>query len=143
MKIAIIHGPNLNFLGIREPEIYGSQTLETINSILEDYGKEKNLDLTFFQSNSEGAVIDFIQKCHRDRVEGIVINPAAYTHYSYAIHDALKSVDIPAVEVHLSNINTREDFRKESVTASACIGQIAGFGSQSYLLGLEALLMTR
>ena len=143
MKIAVIHGPNLNFLGIREPEIYGSQTLEIINSSIKEYGKERDLDLTFFQSNSEGALIDYIQECHEDEIDGIVINPAAYTHYSYAIHDALKSVDIPAVEVHLSNINTREAFRKESVTAPACIGQIAGFGPQSYLLGIEALIMSK
>lgn len=143
MKIAVIHGPNLNFLGIREPEIYGSQTLEMINSSIKEYGKERDLDLAFFQSNSEGALIDYIQECHEDEIDGIVINPAAYTHYSYAIHDALKSVDIPAVEVHLSNINTREAFRKESVTAPACIGQIAGFGPQSYLLGIEALIMSK
>ena len=143
MKIAVIHGPNLNFLGIREPEIYGSQTLEMINSSIKEYAQEKGLALSFFQSNSEGSLIDYIQQCHVDEVDGIVINPAAYTHYSYAIHDALKSVDIPAVEVHLSNINIREAFRKESVTAPACIGQISGFGPQSYLLGIEALMMTK
>lgn len=143
MKVAIIHGPNLNFLGIREPEIYGVQTLENINSDIQDYGKKRELDLLFFQSNSEGAIVDYIQQCHEDQVDGIVINPAAYTHYSYAIHDALKAVNIPAVEVHLSNIHTREAFRKESVTAPACIGQVAGFGSQSYLLGLEALIMSK
>lgn len=143
MKVAIIHGPNLNFLGIREPEIYGFQTLENINSAIQDYGEKRDMDLIFFQSNSEGEIIDYIQQCYKDKVDGIVINPAAYTHYSYAIHDALKAGNIPVVEVHLSNINTREAFRKESVTAPACIGQIAGFGSQSYLLGLEALIMSK
>lgn len=139
MKIAVINGPNLNFLGIREPEIYGNLTLEEINQSLEKFATNRHHDLIFFQSNHEGAIIDFIQECYHKNVEGIIINPAAYTHYSYGIHDALKAVTIPTVEVHLSHLQQREDFRKHSVTAPACIGQISGLGSDGYILALLAL----
>lgn len=139
MKISIINGPNLNFLGIREPDIYGKQTLEGINELVEAYGQENGHELTFFQSNSEGALIDHIQEAHHNKVDGIVINPAAYTHYSYAIHDALKGIDVPAVEIHLSAIHSREEFRKNSVVAPACVGQISGFGADGYILGIIAL----
>src|SRR5699024_7966810 len=135
----ILNGPNLNFLGIREPDIYGHQTLADINALIEAYGKEHGHELTFFQSNSEGAMIDAIQESYRTEADGIVINPAAYTHYSYAIHDALKGMNIPAVEVHLSAIHTREEFRKNSVVAPACVGQISGFGADGYILGIQAL----
>ena len=139
MKISIINGPNLNFLGTREPEIYGTQTLEDINKLVNDYGKEHGHELTFFQSNSEGALIDHIQDAYFNKVDGIVINPAAYTHYSYAIHDALKGIDLPPIEIHLSAIHSREEFRKNSVVAPACIGQISGFGADGYILGIIAL----
>lgn len=141
MKIAVIHGPNLNFLGIREPEIYGHQTLDDINQKIQNYGDQQGIDLSFFQSNSEGDLIDYIQDCHQQAIDGIVINPGAFTHYSYALHDALKGVSPVTVEVHLSNINTREAFRRESVTAAACLGQISGFGAEGYLLGIQALQM--
>ncbi|WP_423190425.1 type II 3-dehydroquinate dehydratase [Alkalibacterium sp. f15] len=139
MNIWIIHGPNLNLLGTREPEIYGTETLDDINRRMQDYLIKHGHTYEFFQSNSEGQLIDKIQEAYRADVDGIVINPAAYTHYSYAIHDALKAVSIPTVEVHLSAIHSREDFRKHSVVAPACIGQISGFGSTSYLLGIQAL----
>lgn len=139
MKFNIIHGPNLNFLGIREPDIYGRQTLDEINQMIEAFARDRGHEVSFFQSNSEGALINHIQAVHIDQSDGIVINPAAYTHYSYALHDALKSTSIPAIEVHLSAIHSREDFRKNSVTAAACVGQISGFGAESYLMGMMAL----
>lgn len=139
MKFSIIHGPNLNFIGIREPDIYGHQTLADINDEIAAYAKDNGHDITFFQSNSEGAIIDEIQAAHFAKVDGIIINPGAYTHYSYAIHDALKGVTPPAVEVHLSAVHQREEFRKVSVTAPACVGQITGFGADGYILGMLAL----
>lgn len=135
MKIAVINGPNLNFLGIREPHIYGNETLSALESEL----KKKWQDLLFFQSNSEGAIIDFLQKCYYEGVEGIVLNPGALTHYSYALADAIKSVQIPTIEVHISNIYKRESFRSHSVTAASCIGSITGLGFMGYHLGVEAL----
>ncbi len=143
MKFVVINGPNLNFLGIREPEIYGSQTLDDINQMVEEFVAERGHEIEFFQSNSEGEIIDFIQHSYFKKVDGIIINPAAYTHYSYAIHDALKAIETPAIEVHLSNINQREEFRKLSVTAAACVGQISGLGADGYnlaLMGLEKYL---
>lgn len=139
MRIIIINGPNLNFLGTREPEIYGTETLEEIESKIQKYAEQQKVECTFFQSNSEGELIDRIQQAYMDKVDGIVLNPAAYTHYSYAIHDAVKSVDVPTVEVHLSAIHARESFRKDSVVAPACIGQISGFGATGYLLAIQAL----
>lgn len=139
MKFYVIHGPNLNFLGIREPEVYGGDSLEAINTEIKNFAKENKVDVYFFQSNHEGEIIDTIQKAHRENVDGIIINPGAFTHYSYAIHDALKGITPPAIEVHLSNIHAREDFRKNSVTAPACKGQISGFGADGYILGLIAL----
>lgn len=139
MKLSIINGPNLNFLGIREPDIYGHESLDQINQEIQAYCDKKDHEVTFFQSNSEGELINFIQNEYFAGSEGIVINPAALTHYSYALHDALKSVDMPAVEVHLSAIHQREAFRQQSVTAPACIGQISGFGAQGYILAIKAL----
>lgn len=139
MKFYVIHGPNLNFLGIREPEVYGGDSLEAINTEIKNFAKENKVGVYFFQSNHEGEIIDTIQKAHRENVDGIIINPGAFTHYSYAIHDALKGITPPAIEVHLSNIHAREDFRKNSVTAPACKGQISGFGADGYILGLIAL----
>jgi len=137
MKILVIHGPNLNLLGARESDIYGSQTLEEINNSLKELAKEFNTQLVIKQSNHEGEIVDLIQ--HSRDYSGILINPAAYTHTSIAIRDAIAAVNKPAVEVHLSNIYKREEFRKTSLIAPVTSGQISGFGPQSYLLGLRAL----
>ncbi len=139
MKIMIINGPNLNMLGVREKNIYGTRNYEDVCNHVKEEGKKRNHEILMVQSNSEGEIIDFIQKAYFEKYEGIIINPGAYTHYSYAIHDALKGFDIPAVEVHLSNIHTREEFRRKSVTAPACIGQIAGFGEYGYIMAMDAL----
>jgi 3-dehydroquinate dehydratase-2 len=138
-KILVIHGPNLNLLGRREKSIYGTQSLSYINSQLQSLAKELNVMLEIFQSNSEGDIVDKIQESI-DIFDGIVINPAGYTHTSVAIRDAIASTDLPAVEVHLSNVKAREEFRHLSYTAAVCIGQIAGFGIESYLLGLRGLV---
>lgn len=137
-KILVIHGPNLNMLGTREVGIYGEDTLESVNQAIEELAKELRVEVDIHQSNSEGEIIDLIQGAARS-AKGILINPAAYTHYSYAIRDALAAVRLPAVEVHLSNIHSREEFRHDSVMAPVVSGQIAGFGADSYLLGLRAL----
>jgi 3-dehydroquinate dehydratase-2 len=138
MKILVLHGPNLNLLGRREPEVYGSLTMEDINQSIGRLAADLGCDVAFFQSNSEGSLIDAIQ-ASSEEYEGILINPAAYTHTSIAIRDALSSVKLPFVEVHLSNIHRRESFRHISLTASLAVGQICGFGRDSYLLGLRAL----
>ena len=140
MKILVINGPNLNFLGIREKGIYGSETYEDLVSYIKDVSGKLAENVEIKQSNSEGEIIDFLQKAYYDKVDGIIINPGAYTHYSYAIYDALKAVSIPAIEVHLSDIHSREDFRKNSVTAPACIKQIYGKGKEGYIEGLLYLL---
>jgi 3-dehydroquinate dehydratase-2 len=138
-RIQIIHGPNLNLLGTREPEVYGLLTLKDIDQRLRALGAQRDLELEILQSNHEGAIVDAIQAA-RGWAHGILINPAAFTHYSLAIRDAIAAVDLPAVEVHLSNVHAREAFRHQSVIAPVCIGQIAGFGWRSYLLGLSALV---
>jgi len=138
MKLLVLHGPNLNLLGRREPELYGTLTMEEINRSIGQLATELGCSVSFFQSNSEGALIDAIQAA-ADKVDGILINPAAYTHTSIAIRDALSSVKLPFVEVHLSNIHRREEFRHTSLTAPLAVGQISGFGRDSYLLGLRAL----
>ena len=137
-KILIIHGPNLNLLGTREPGVYGSLTLEEINERLQVEAAARAMELRIIQSNHEGVIVDAIHEA-ADWADGIVINPAAFTHYSYAVRDALAAVRLPCVEVHLSNVHAREDFRKVSVTAPVCRGQISGFGWRSYVLGLHAL----
>ncbi|HML35840.1 MAG TPA: type II 3-dehydroquinate dehydratase [Bacillota bacterium] len=139
MKIQVINGPNMNMLGIREPEIYGALTLEEINRQLKEKGDSMGIALEFFQSNSEGAIIDKIQECYGN-ADGIVINPGAYTHYSIAIRDAIAAVGIPTVEVHLSDINSREDFRKISVMKNVCVKQIWGKGVDSYKEALDFLM---
>ena len=128
MKILVINGPNLNFLGIREKNVYGTQDYDFLLNLIAEKGKETGTQIEVFQSNHEGAIIDRIQDAYFDGTEGIVINPGAYTHYSYAIHDALASITVPKMEIHISNIMEREDFRKVSVTAPACDGQIYGKG---------------
>ncbi len=138
-KIILIHGPNLNMLGIREPEIYGHTTMAQINEEVITLGRELGAEIDCFQSNSEGAIIDKIQSAYGS-ADGIIINPGAYTHYSYAIHDALTSVSLPAIEVHLSDITKREEFRRHSVIKSACRAQIAGFGKDSYLIALKEMM---
>lgn len=138
MKILVLHGPNLNLLGTRERDVYGTLTLEQINAAIASLADELGIDVVFFQSNSEGALIDRIHAAVGS-CDGILINPAAYTHTSVAIRDALAAVSLPAVEVHLSNIHRREPFRAHSYVAPVAIGQIAGFGLDSYLLGLRAI----
>lgn len=138
-SILVLHGPNLNLLGLREPGIYGQVTLEEINAFLERQARELGVRVTSFQSNREGELVDAIQAA-RQRDRGILINAGAYTHTSVAIRDALAAVALPVVEVHLSNIYRREAFRHHSYIAAIAIGQISGFGAQSYLLGLQALV---
>lgn len=140
MKILVINGPNINFLGIREKAIYGKEDYPYLLSILEEKAKKEGIEIVTFQSNGEGEIIDRIQEAYSDKTDAIIINPGAYTHYSYAIRDALASIEIPKIEVHISNVHKREEFRHVSVTAPVCIGQIMGLGLQGYLLAVDALL---
>ena len=140
MKIMVINGPNLNMVGVREKGVYGTKTFSEICDYIKEEYEKRGHSVTLLQSNSEGEIIDFLQKAYFENFDGVVINPGAYTHYSYAIHDAIKSVNINTVEVHLSNIHAREEFRHKSVTAPACIGQICGFGENGYILALDALI---
>jgi len=140
MKIALINGVNLNFLGIREPAIYGKETLADLESSLTKKAEEKGVELLCFQSNIEGEIVDFLQKCYHEKVEGILFNPGAFTHYSYALADAIKGISIPVIEVHISNIHAREEFRAHSVTARNCMAIIGGFGLKGYHLALEGLI---
>ena len=137
-KILILNGPNLNLLGTRETDIYGEETLAKIIEDCEAKAKELGVEIAAYQSNYEGAIIDKIHEA-RDKYDGIVINAGAYTHYSVAIHDAIKAVRLPCVEVHLSNVHTREEFRHKSFLSPVCVGVICGFGKMSYILALEAL----
>lgn len=141
MKILVINGPNLNFLGIREPAQYGTENYEALCAKIKAAAAAKGDTVELFQNNCEGTIIDRIQAAYSDGTEGIIINPGAYTHYSYAIRDALASITVPKIEVHISNIHKREEFRHTSVTAPVCDGQIVGFGTNGYLLALEALHM--
>ena len=140
MKILVINGPNLNFLGIREKGIYGTMDYAGLVNMIEEKGKETGNEILVFQSNYEGAIIDRIQEAYFDKTEGIVINPGAFTHYSYAIRDALASVEIPKVEIHISDITKREEFRKISVTKEVCEKQIYGHGLEGYLEAIDYLL---
>lgn len=137
-KVLVLNGPNLNLLGTREPDIYGQVTLDKINEQLNQLADQLGLELEFYHSNSEGEIITRIQQSVPN-VKGILINPGAFTHYSLAIRDAISAVGAPCVEVHLSNIYAREEFRQHSVIAPVCLGQVSGFGPLSYLLGLRAL----
>ena len=140
IKIIVINGPNLNMLGKREPEIYGSDTLEAIEVEIARRASDLGMKVYFFQSNIEGEIINAIQNAECD---GIILNAGAFSHYSYAIRDAIRSVDTPVVEVHLTNIYAREEFRHKSVLARACAGQISGFGRYSYIMALQYFEMTR
>lgn len=140
MKLLVINGPNLNFLGIREKSIYGTQDYQYLLDMIQNKAKETGCEIETFQSNHEGAIIDRIQEAYFDGTEGIVINPGAFTHYSYAIHDALASITIPKVEIHISDITKREEFRKVSVTKAACDHQIYGKGLEGYLLAIDYIL---
>ncbi|WP_026692923.1 type II 3-dehydroquinate dehydratase [Peribacillus kribbensis] len=140
MKILLINGPNLNRLGKREPEHYGQTTLEDLEQDLSKYAKEHNVQLECFQSNHEGSIIDAIHEAQDKGTAGIILNPGAFTHYSYAIRDAIASITRPVIEVHISNVHAREEFRHTSVTAPVTKGQIVGLGIQGYFLALTALI---
>lgn len=140
MKLLVINGPNLNFLGIREKSVYGTQDYDYLLKMIADKGEKENCTIEVFQSNHEGAIIDRIQDSYFDGTEGIVINPGAFTHYSYAIRDALASITVPKVEIHISDITKREEFRKVSVTAPVCDKQIYGRGLEGYLMAIDFIL---
>ena len=137
-KILIINGPNLNLLGLREDDIYGKDSLDKIKSDCEKKGLEKKIEIIFFQSNNEGEIIDKIHEIN-DKYDGLIINPAAFTHSSIAILDSLRAINKPKIEIHLSNIYAREEYRKKSITSEGVDGLICGFGGNSYLLGIEAI----
>lgn len=140
MKILVLHGPNLDRLGSREPEVYGDLTLDAINQRIQQAAGQAGVETRCYQSQDEGSLITAIWQAVDDGVDGVIINPAAYTHTSVALHDAIKGCGLPCVEVHLSNTHKREPFRHKSVTAPACVGQIMGFGCASYLLALQGLI---
>jgi 3-dehydroquinate dehydratase II len=135
----VLHGPNLNLLGTREPAVYGRVTLAEVDGLVREHGRKLGLRVESRQSNHEGQLVDWLQGARKEGFFGIVFNPGAFTHYSIALRDAVAAIDLPVIEVHLSNIHAREEFRRHSVIAAAARGQISGFGPQSYLLGLDAL----
>lgn len=139
MKFLVINGPNLNMLGTREPEKYGTTTLPDIEKEITAHAKEKGVEVDFYQSNIEGEIVTAIQKA-KGVYDGIIINPAAYTHTSVALRDAILAIELPTVEIHLSNIHTREEFRHHSYTAPVCVGQITGFGKFGYIMALDAII---
>ncbi len=139
-NVYVIHGPNLNMLGVREPAFYGKLTLTEINQKLLAKAEENMINLSIFQTNHEGQIIDLIHQALEKKIDYIIINAGAYTHYSYAIRDAIKAVAIPTIEIHLSNVHNREEFRHTSVIAPVCIGQITGFGHFSYFLALDMVV---
>ena len=138
MKFLILNGVNLNMTGVREKGVYGSRTLDEINEIIKAKCDEMGVECDFYQSNHEGAIVDTLHAA-RGKYDGIVFNAGAFTHYSYAIHDAISACEVPTVEVHMSNVHKREEFRHKSVISDVCVGTIAGFGYNSYILGVEAL----
>ncbi|MBP3436133.1 MAG: type II 3-dehydroquinate dehydratase [Clostridia bacterium] len=140
MKVLVINGPNLNMLGIREPDIYGKQTYEMLLQQIADHAAVRGVEVSFFQSNHEGAIVDAIQQAYFDKIDGIVINPAAYTHTSVAILDALKAVAIPTVEVHISDINSRDEFRRHSFISPVCVKTICGKGFDGYCEAIDILM---
>ncbi len=139
MRVLVINGPNLNFLGIREKGIYGSESYESLIAGLKEKAEKDGIELECFQDNGEGPIIDCIQKAYHDKVDGIIINPGAYAHYSIAIRDALASIEVPKIEVHISNVYKREEFRHKSVITPVCTGEILGLGLQGYYLALDAI----
>ena len=139
MKLLVINGPNLNFLGIREPAHYGKETYADLLEKIQNYCDEKHIDVAFYQSNHEGDLVDRIQNAYYEHMDGIVINPGAYTHTSIALLDAVKAVRIPTVEVHISAVETREDFRQVSYIRAACVGTITGQGTDGYLMAIDLL----
>ncbi len=143
MKLLVINGPNLNFLGIREKGIYGTQDYQYLLNMIQEKAQQEGCEIETYQSNHEGAIIDRIQEAYFDGTEGIVINPGAYTHYSYAIRDALASIVVPKVEIHISDITKREEFRKISVTKDACDYQIYGKGLDGYLMAIDYILQKK
>lgn len=140
MKILVINGPNLNMLGVREPDKYGNETYQQLLTKIDDFCKEKSIDVQFYQSNHEGDLVDQIQQAYFDKVDGIVINPGAYTHTSIALLDAVKSVSIPTAEVHISNVKEREDFRQISYIRQACCFTVMGHGTDGYLEAIDYLI---
>lgn len=140
MKILVLNGPNLNMLGIREPAIYGSGTYAELQALIRAHAAERQVDVTFFQSNHEGTLVDAIQQAYYDKVDGIIFNPAAYTHTSVALLDALKAVGIPTVEVHISDVSSREEFRQVSFVRAACVATVAGKGFAGYNEAMDILL---
>ena len=141
MKIKVINGPNLNMLGIRERQIYGNETYEDLLKYIEDESKKRNIEVSFYQSNHEGAIVDEIQNAYFDKYDGIVINPGAYTHTSIAIADAIKAIaPLPVVEVHISDIDNRDEFRKHSFSAPCCIAQIKGLGFEGYVKAIDTII---
>lgn len=140
MKLLVINGPNINFLGVREKEVYGKENFEYLLNLLKEKAQKEAVFINTYQSNCEGDIINRIQEAYFDGTEGIIINPGAYTHYSYAIRDALASIEVPKIEVHISNVHKREEFRHVSVTAPVCTGQIVGLGLQGYILAIDAII---
>ena len=139
MKICVINGPNLNFTGIRQPEVYGKSSYAELAEEIKSRGERLGLETEVFQSNHEGAIVDKIQECYLAGAKGVIINPGALTHQSYVLRDAIASVPVPVIEVHLSNIHAREEFRRVSLTAPVCVGQISGLGAEGYILALDWL----
>ena len=140
MKILILNGPNINMLGIREPEIYGRESYDDLVTMISEHAEKLGAELSFYQSNHEGSLVDAIQKAYFDRIEGIIFNPAAYTHTSIAIADAVKAVGIPTVEVHISDVSSRESFRQISFVREACVKTVSGMGLRGYLAAMDFLV---